>query len=52
MVVALSERAYTLLKRAFKQRTVAPLRGEAGLKVSEQPPSLEDVFIHLQEQAQ
>ena len=38
--------------RASLERTVAPLRGQSGLKVSEQQPSLEDVFIHLQEQAQ
>ncbi|MBI3676879.1 MAG: ABC transporter ATP-binding protein [Proteobacteria bacterium] len=38
--------------RARLERAIAPLRGQSGLKVSEQQPSLEDVFIHLQEQAQ
>jgi ABC-2 type transport system ATP-binding protein len=37
--------------RASLERAVAPLRGEPGLTVTEQKPSLEDVFIHLQEQA-
>ena len=37
--------------RAALERTLAPYRGRAGLAVEEAPPSLEDVFIHLQEQA-
>ena len=37
--------------RASLERAIAPLRGQTGLKITETEPSLEDVFIHLQEQA-
>jgi ABC-2 type transport system ATP-binding protein len=33
-------------------RTLAPYRNQPGIALSEAPPSLEDVFIHLQEQVQ
>jgi len=35
--------------RAALERTLAPFRGQPGITLSEAPPSLEDVFIHLQE---
>jgi ABC-2 type transport system ATP-binding protein len=38
--------------RAALERALAGLRGQPGLRIEEAPPSLEDVFIHLQEQAQ
>ena len=38
--------------RAALEQTLAPYRGKDGVEISEVPPSLEDVFIHLQEQAQ
>jgi ABC-2 type transport system ATP-binding protein len=38
--------------RAALERALAKLRGQPGIKIEEAPPSLEDVFIHLQEQAQ
>jgi ABC-2 type transport system ATP-binding protein len=37
--------------RPALERTVAPYRARAGLSVAEASPSLEDVFIHLQEDA-
>jgi ABC-2 type transport system ATP-binding protein len=37
--------------RAALEKTIAPYRGRAGVTVTETPPSLEDVFIHLQEEA-
>lgn len=37
--------------RPALERTVAPYRARADLTVAEAPPSLEDVFIHLQEDA-
>ena len=37
--------------RALLEKSLAPYRGRAGIAVSESPPSLEDVFIHLQEAA-
>ncbi len=37
--------------RELLERALAPLRSEAGLRIEEVQPSLEDVFIHLQEQA-
>jgi ABC-2 type transport system ATP-binding protein len=37
--------------RGALERALAPYRGQAGLSVEEAKPSLEDVFIHLQEQA-
>jgi ABC-2 type transport system ATP-binding protein len=37
--------------RAALERALAPYRHEAGIAISEARPSLEDVFIHLQEQA-
>jgi ABC-2 type transport system ATP-binding protein len=37
--------------RAALERTIAPYRNEAGVSVSETKPNLEDVFIHLQEEA-
>jgi hypothetical protein len=37
--------------RAALERIVAPYRHQADVTVSETPPNLEDVFIHLQEQA-
>jgi ABC-2 type transport system ATP-binding protein len=33
------------------EQSIAPYRGRDGLSVSETRPSLEDVFIHLQEEA-
>jgi ABC-2 type transport system ATP-binding protein len=38
--------------RAALERALADLRGQLGIRIEEAPPSLEDVFIHLQEQAQ
>jgi ABC-2 type transport system ATP-binding protein len=38
--------------RAALERALAELRGQPGIRIEEAPPSLEDVFIHLQEQAQ
>ena len=38
--------------RAALERTIAAYRGRAGLEVTEAKPSLEDVFIQLQEAAQ
>jgi ABC-2 type transport system ATP-binding protein len=38
--------------RAALQRALEPYRGEAGIQIEEAEPSLEDVFIHLQEQTQ
>lgn len=38
--------------RAALERALAPYRNEPGLTIHEAPVSLEDVFIHLQEQAQ
>jgi len=35
--------------RAALEAVIAPYRGQPGLAVTETPPSLEDVFIHLQE---
>ena len=37
--------------RAALEKTIAPYRKEAGVTVSETKPNLEDVFIHLQEDA-
>jgi ABC-2 type transport system ATP-binding protein len=37
--------------RAALEKAIAPYRDQAGITVSETPPNLEDVFIHLQEQA-
>lgn len=37
--------------RAALERTLTPFRGQPGIALSEAPPSLEDVFIHLQEKA-
>jgi ABC-2 type transport system ATP-binding protein len=37
--------------RAALEKTIAPYRKEAGVTVSETRPNLEDVFIHLQEDA-
>jgi len=34
------------------QRALEPYRGEPGIQIDEAEPSLEDVFIHLQEQTQ
>jgi ABC-2 type transport system ATP-binding protein len=42
----------TGLDRAALERALAPFRNEPGVTIQEAPPSLEDVFIHLQEQAQ
>ena len=36
--------------RAALEATIAPFRSRQGLVVTETPPSLEDVFIHLQEE--
>ena len=33
------------------ERALAPYRGQLGITIAEVPPSLEDVFIHFQEQA-
>ena len=38
--------------RGALERTLAPYSGQPGTVLSEGPPSLEDVFIHLQEQVQ
>ncbi len=38
--------------RAALERALAPFQGHAGIAIREANPSLEDVFIHLQEQAQ
>jgi ABC-2 type transport system ATP-binding protein len=35
--------------RAALEHALAPYRNDAGIKIEEAPPSLEDVFIHLQE---
>jgi ABC-2 type transport system ATP-binding protein len=37
--------------RGALERALAAYRGEAGLRIAEAPPSLEDVFIQLQEEA-
>ena len=37
--------------RAALETTIAPYRSQQGLSVTETPPSLEDVFIQLQEEA-
>ncbi len=37
--------------RALLENALAPYRGQAGIAVREEQPSLEDVFIHLQDQA-
>ena len=37
--------------RAALEKTIAPYKNEAGVTVSETRPNLEDVFIHLQEDA-
>jgi ABC-2 type transport system ATP-binding protein len=37
--------------RPALERALQPYRGQAGITIEEAPPSLEDVFIHLQEQA-
>ena len=37
--------------RAALTRVIAPYRNQSGITVSETKPNLEDVFIHLQEQA-
>jgi ABC-2 type transport system ATP-binding protein len=42
----------TGLDRDALEHALAPYRNEPGITVREAPPSLEDVFIHLQEQAQ
>jgi ABC-2 type transport system ATP-binding protein len=42
----------TGLDRDALERALAPFRNEPGITIQEAPPSLEDVFIHLQEQAQ
>ncbi len=42
----------TGLDRDALEHALAPYRNESGITVLEAPPSLEDVFIHLQEQAQ
>ena len=42
----------TGLDRAALERALAPYRNEPGITIQEAEPSLEDVFIHLQEQAQ
>jgi ABC-2 type transport system ATP-binding protein len=38
--------------RGALEQALAKLRGQPGIRIEEAPPSLEDVFIHLQEQAQ
>jgi ABC-2 type transport system ATP-binding protein len=38
--------------RGALERALAPFHGQQGITIEEAPPSLEDVFIHLQEQAQ
>jgi ABC-2 type transport system ATP-binding protein len=40
------------LDRGALERALAPYRGQPGLAIREEPPTLEDVFIHLQEKAQ
>jgi ABC-2 type transport system ATP-binding protein len=42
----------TGLDRDALERALAPYRDEPGIRIEEAQPSLEDVFIHLQEQAQ
>ena len=42
----------TGLDRDALERALAPYRNEPGVTIAQAPPSLEDVFIHLQEQAQ
>jgi ABC-2 type transport system ATP-binding protein len=37
--------------RARLEQSIAPYRGQGGVTVTETPPNLEDVFIHLQEEA-
>jgi ABC-2 type transport system ATP-binding protein len=37
--------------RASLERAVAPYRGQNGIEITETKPNLEDVFIHLQEDA-
>lgn len=37
--------------RSALERALAKIRGEAGIEIEEVQPSLEDVFIHLQEEA-
>ncbi len=37
--------------RAALEQTIAPYRHRQGIRVAETPPNLEDVFIHLQEEA-
>jgi ABC-2 type transport system ATP-binding protein len=37
--------------RAALERSIAPYRARPGVTVAETPPNLEDVFIHLQEEA-
>jgi ABC-2 type transport system ATP-binding protein len=37
--------------RASLEHSIAPYRGRDGVTVTETPPNLEDVFIHLQEEA-
>jgi ABC-2 type transport system ATP-binding protein len=38
--------------RAGLERALAPYRDQPGIEIHETPPSLEDVFIHLQEKVQ
>jgi ABC-2 type transport system ATP-binding protein len=38
--------------RAALEQAIAPLRGQQGLTIHEAQPSLEDVFIHLQDEIQ
>jgi len=38
--------------RAVIEAALAPYRNQSGLSIREAPPTLEDVFIHLQEQVQ
>jgi ABC-2 type transport system ATP-binding protein len=38
--------------RAALEQAIAPLRGQQGIEIHEAEPSLEDVFIHLQEEIQ
>jgi ABC-2 type transport system ATP-binding protein len=37
--------------RTALEQTLAPFRGKDGIEIHESPPNLEDVFIHLQEEA-
>ena len=37
--------------RALLERALAPYRGQPGIAIREEQPSLEDVFIHLQDEA-